>query len=285
MSVKGDIAGIPITDRRFPVAVKEWANYWTTALKQRGYAPQIFELHLVDEPRNDTQARTEIAWEQAIKNSRSRLAIWVDPNWPDPSSMPRQLLKLADVVCINLAIADAAGGPYWQWARNLAASGKSVEVYGTDGPARSLDPYAYYRTSFWRAYSIGAGGVGFWSFSDTGGGESSDAFAARNIDYVPYFLDRDNVERGKQMEALSEGARDFEYLRLLTTVAEKSASHNQQQQAASLMGQAMRSVLASAGRFNGPWTSGNSGRNRSVADAWRFRIGLFLDHTELSRLK
>jgi len=279
MSVKSDIAGIPINDPRFPVAVTDWANYWATALKKRGHAPETFELHLVDEPRNDAQGEIEIAWGQAVKRSGSGFRIWTNPNWPDPSSTPRALLDIADVVCINLRIADGAGEKYWRWGQQLAASGKTVEVYGTDGPARSLDPYAYYRTSFWRAHSIGAIGVGFWSLSDTGGGESSSGFSARAIDYVPYYLDRDSVARGKHMEALGEGARDYEYLRLLALVAEKSTRPDERHEAASLLEQATSLVLSSAGTFYGPWTSG---RDRSVADAWRFRIGMFLDRADLS---
>jgi hypothetical protein len=121
--------------------------------------------------------------------------------------------------------------------------------------------------------------VGFWSFSDTGGGESSDEFADRAIDYVPYYLDRDSVTRGKHMEALSEGARDYEYLRLLALAAQKSPQPQQRSEAASLMAQAMPAVLSSSGKFNGPWTEG---RNRSVAEAWRFRIGMFLDQIDLT---
>ena len=282
ISAKNDIAGIAVTDPRFPVAVKEWASYWAAALKKRGHDPQTFDLHLVDEPRNAAQGQTEIAWGQALKRSGSGLRVWVNPNWQDPSSTPRELLDVADVVCINLQIADAAGENYWRWAQQLAASGKTVEVYGTDGPTTSLDPYAYYKSSFWRAYSIGATGVGFWSFSDTGGGESSDDFADRAaVDYVPYYLDRDSVARGKHMEALSEGARDYEYLRLLALVADKSSAPDQRREASELMKQAMSAVLSSAGTFNGPWTSA---RNRSVAEAWRFRIGMFLDRIDLSHL-
>jgi hypothetical protein len=274
ISVKNEIAGISITDARFPVAVKEWANFWAAAVKQRGYNPQTFELHLVDEPRNDAQAQTEIAWGQAIKRSGSGLRIWVNPNWPDPSGTPREVLDVADVVCINLRIANTAGDSYWRWARQLADSGKAVEIYGTDGPVRSLDPYAYYRASFWRAHSIGAIGVGFWSFSDTGGGESSDEFAIQGTDYVPYYLDRDSLTRGKHMEALSEGARDYEYLHLLGLVAEKSTNPQKRREAASLLEQAIPAVLSSAGTPYGPWVTP---RNRTVADAWRFRIGTFLD--------
>ena len=281
VAAQNDIAGIPIDDPRFAVAVKEWANYWADALEKRGHAPQTIELLLVDEPRNDAQDRTELAWEQALQRSGSGLRIWVNPNWPDPADIPRGLLDLADVVCINLSLANSAGASYWRWAQQLAAAGMAVEVYGTDGPASSLDPYAYYRTAFWRAHSIGAGGVGFWSFSDTGGGESSNGFADRAVDYVPYYLDRDGITRGKHMEALSEGARDYEYLRLLARVAEKSSRPQDRSDAARLLSQAVAAVLESAGTFNAPWTTA---RDRSVADAWRFRIGMFLDRMDLSHL-
>jgi hypothetical protein len=282
VSAKNEIAGIPVNDARFSLAVKEWADYWAAVVRKHGHAPQSFELLLVDEPHNEAQAATAIAWARAIRHSSSNLRVWVNPNWSDPFDTPRELLNMADVVCINLRIADEAGETYWRWARQLAASGKVVEVYGTDGPARSLDPYAYYRASFWRAHSIGATGVGFWSFSDTGGGEPSDEFADRAIDYVPYYLDRDGVTSGKHMEAIREGAKDYEYLQLLALVAEKAAQPEQRREAASLLQHATSAVLSSARSFNAPWTSG---RDRSAAEVWRFRIGTFLDRIDLSNFQ
>ena len=276
-----DLGGIAATDPRFAVAVKEWATFWAAAIKRLGKTPQDFDLHIVDEPRNAAQAQTEIAWVRAIKAAGAGFHVWVNPNWPDPASTPRELIDLVDVVCINLAIADTAGENYWRWARGLAESGKTLEVYGTDGPARQLDPYAYYRAAFWRASAIGASGVSFWSFSDNGGGESSNGFATRSIDYVPYFLDRGSLAPGKQMEAISEGLRDFDYLRLLSLVARKSPKPDVRDAAKQLLEQARTAVLASAGTFNGPWTAT---RDRSVADAWRLRIGTFLDGVDLSSL-
>ena len=274
VSAKSDIGGISVDDPRFDLAVKDWLTFWAAAIKRAGRSAQQFDLHVVDEPRSDAQGKLAIAWSRAVKASATGFRIWVNPNWVDPRSIPAELIDLADVLCINMAIAESSGGAYWEWARQMAASGKAVETYGTDGPAKLLDPYAYYRAAAWRASDIGAAGASFWSFSDTGGGESSNEFAGRAIDYVPFFLDRDAVASAKHLEAIAEGAADYQYLRLLAVVAAKASDPGVREQAESLLEQSRAAVLASTAKFNGPWTAG---RDRSVADAWRYRIGMFLD--------
>lgn len=282
VSAKSDIGGIPASDPRFSVAIKEWLNYWAAAVKQRGKSASDFDLELVDEPHSSAQEALNIEWSKAAKASGAGFRLWVNPTWPRPSDISRELLGLSDVVCVNLGIGATNGSGYWEWAREYSNSGRAVEVYGTDGPAKLLDPYAYYRVAAWRAHAIGAQGIGFWSFSDAGGGESSNDFASRSIDYVPYFLDSSGVNTGKHMEALAEGVRDYEYLRMLAQVASKAPAVNVRSDAKKLLDQAETAVLTSAGQINGPWTSG---RDRSVADAWRFRIGTFLDGLDVSRMK
>jgi len=279
LSVKNDISGISISDPRFNGAVKEWANYWAAAVRRLGKQPADFDLELVDEPRTDAMAQTVLAWARAIKSSSAGFHLWVNPNWADPSATPPEILNLFDVICINLHIAQDGGERYWQWARQLAAHGKWVELYGTDGPAKQLDPYAYYRLMSWRANDVGARGIGFWSFSDTGGGESSNAFASQAIDYVPYFLDHAKATNSKEMVAIREGLQDYEYLRLLSTVASNAADSAKRASAQQLLNDSRNTVLSAAGSLYSSWTTG---RDRSVADAWRYKIGAFLDGANTS---
>ena len=60
----------------------------------------------------------------------------------------------ADTLSISIGVAERAGNRYWNWARDLVAAGKNVELYACEGPSRDLDPYVYYRLASWRAVSI-----------------------------------------------------------------------------------------------------------------------------------
>jgi hypothetical protein len=276
-----DIGGVSVGSPGFPDAVKSWLTFWDDALKNRGRDIRNFELLLVDEPHTAEQGAMAVAWSAAVKGSSVPVRLWVDPTWASPADIPAELVRLTDIICINLRTADASKGRYWEWARALVArDNKTVEVYGTDGPATFLDPYSYYRAAAWQAFSVGGTGVSFWSFSDTGGADSSDGFAAHSTQYAPFFIDHDGVSPGKHMEAIAEGARDFEYLTMLSAVAASSPNADVRAEARSLLSESTAKVLESASQFDSAWSAP---RDRSVADAWRLRIGVLLDRAGASR--
>jgi hypothetical protein len=274
LSATNNLDGIDIGDPRFAIAIADWARYWAAALAKNGARADEVDLLIADEPHTTAQSNIIIAWSNAIRASGVPFRIFEDPTWPQPSDVPPSLLAAVDVVCVNLHLADKYGENYWRWAATLPRNGRVLEVYGTDGPAKMLDPYLYYRSAAWRAHAVGATGIGFWSFSDNGGSESSNDFANRAIDYVPFFLDADRVMSGKHMEALAEGIRDFEYLQMLSSVATQSPTAALRTRAAELMHRAEDGVLASAVPMYEAWTYD---RDRSTADFWRFQIGTFLD--------
>lgn len=274
LNVGDEIAGIPASDPRFAPAVRAWAAAWSEAIRQLGYSDADFDLLLVDEPRSDAQARTTAVWARAIRESGAAFRIWTDPFWPLPSQVPQELIDAADTVALNLSLTEAAGSSYWDWARELAARGKTIEVYACDGPVRRLDPYAYYRLTAWRAFFANASAVSFWSFSDTGGTSSDNEFAAEDFSYAPLFIGTSMVRAGKHMEAAVQGIQDAEYLRLLAQVAATHPSEATRGQASQLLKEADEFVRRAPRSSNAQWRKQG---DTSELERRTQQIGEFLD--------
>jgi hypothetical protein len=276
LSVRDAIGPVAMADARFSAAVAAWAQSWATQIRTLGKTPEQFDLLLVDEPQSAAQAATILAWSRAIRDSATGFRIWIDPMWRNPQDLPPELIDAADTIAINSLVARDSGSAYWNWAQGLHARSKSVEVYSAAGPARLLDPYAYYRLAAWRAYSIGAGGVTLWSFTDTRGPASDNEFAAHDSDYSPLFIAADRVRPGKQMEAAVEGLQDVEYLNLLSQAAARTVDASLREQARALLESAME--LALAARAEDPAWSAT--RDRIAVEQARLSIGALLERIE-----
>jgi hypothetical protein len=269
-----DIAGIPLDDSRFAAAVATWAQQWATEIRRLKRAPEEFDLLLLDEPQTQAQAQTIQSWAQAIRRSGAGFRIWVNPLWRDPAKVPPGLIDAADTICLNFQFAQQAGRVYWDWGRELARQGKTVELYAFDGPARRLDPTTYYRLAFWRAFFTGASAVSFWSFGDTGGSRSDNEFAADQLSYSPLFINGAVVRPGKQMEAAAEGIEDAQYLAMLRDVADRHASEPVRVRAQELLDAAADFTFSPAVSASSQWQSQGAS---SAAEERRRVIGEFLD--------
>jgi hypothetical protein len=276
LSVRNNIAGIPETDARFAHAVSTWAQAWAAQIRRLDGSPEQFDLLLVDEPVTADAARTTELWARAIRESGAGFKIWTDPVWPDPYATPQNVIDAADTISINLGFAERAGNRYWEWARELAERGKSIELYACDGPARRMDPYTYYRLTAWRAFFVGATAVSFWSFADHNRTPVHNEFAtadAEDYNYSPLFIGA-RVLPGKHMEAAAEGIEDTEYLRMLRAVAQTHALDTARLRADELLRDAEAFVWSSPSSSGSQWRlqTENSG-----ADEHRREIGQFLD--------
>src|SRR6266496_1955868 len=77
------------------------------------------------------------------------------------------------------------------------------------------------------AFDLGASAIGFWSFTDLGGGASSwREYLAPQTMFAPLLLDGTSVVPGEHLAALREGVEDFAYLTMFRdAVAAASAKH------------------------------------------------------------
>ncbi|HEX7115959.1 MAG TPA: hypothetical protein VF193_12570 [Steroidobacter sp.] len=274
LDVGPGMAGIPLTDTRFSHAVTTWAQAWAEEIRRLNKSPEQFDLLLIDEPASEEQARLTEAWAQAIRQSHAGFRIWVDPFWRNPNEMQESLIDVVDTIAINLGVAEQAGTVYWDWARKMLERGKEIEIYGTEGPARRLDPYAYYRLTVWKAFFLGATGVSFWSFSDTGGSASDNEFAAQRDSYSPLFISTEGIRPGKHMEAAVEGIQDTQYLRMLQQIAATHPRDEVRDQAREFLNAAAILAQRAPRASEANWSQA---LDRTEADRQRQAMGAFLD--------
>jgi hypothetical protein len=105
----------------------------------------------------------------------------------------------------------------------VIAGGKTLELYGTNGPASRLSSYGYYRLMAWRAFEIGASAVGFWAFSDTGGAPSAREYLAPRTSFSPLSIEGNEILPTRHLYAIREGVEDYEYLALVTDAIAREA--------------------------------------------------------------
>lgn len=274
LEVGDKIGTIPTADERFAAVVAGWATAWAAEIRRLNKSPEQFDLLLVDEPQTAEQFRTTERWARAIRQSGAGFRIWTDLAQQDPVQLPENLLEVVDTVAINLRYAEHRPTAHETWSQSLSQKGKAIEVYAFDGPARRLDPYAYYRLTPWRAFFMGATAVSFWSFADTGGSPSDNEFAANDYNYSPLYIGRELVRPGKHMEAAAEGIQDTQYLRMLKNVAATHPSEGVRLRANELLDQASTFIHESASSSKSQW---RFQQEASEADRQRIEIGEFLD--------
>ncbi len=282
VSAGDNIAGLQRGTQAFASAIQAWTTFWAEHIAARGIRPSNIELLFVDEPRgNEGDAERQIDWARALSASRSAFRVWLDPVYVSPDKTPAELVSTSHTLCLNRRLLEHSGQPYEAFARALVTAGKTVELYGTDGPATRLDPYTYYRLMAWRAFDVSASGVNFWSFSDTGGGSSWREYLAPRTAYSPLFLDGRSAEGGKHMYAIQEGVEDYEYLALLRDAIAREAMNRALEDAVlaharSVLSSALSRVLRTSRVEAYPWIVS---KDRTVADATRLEIA-----NELQRL-
>jgi len=86
--------------------------------------------------------------------------------------------------------------------------------YWCSGPSKLLDPASCYRGQFWLNLKYGGRGSCYWAFGDGAGG-SWNACIQPRAPYSPLFLSETTITDAKQMEAIREGAEDYEYFTML----------------------------------------------------------------------
>ena len=216
----GGLKGYAFDSPEFKTVVANWIQGWAKHWNSLGIESRKVHLLIYDEP-NDSTPDEAIAgivkWAEAIKSGCPEVNIWVDPCYRDFKKAANPMIAASDVLCPNR--------PMWLDNRKAfdafylgpQVKGKTLHLYSCSGPARLLDPYAYYRLQAWEAARIGAKASFFWAMGDGGGVSSwNEYFLGRNA-YCPIFIDPNDpvVTGAKQMEGITDGARDFEYIDML----------------------------------------------------------------------
>jgi len=151
---------------------------------------------------------------KALHAAQPDLVIWNDPLHKDPAKVDPEFYAQSDVLCPNAPRFLGFGKPYQDFFVARQQAGCELWFYSCSGPSKLLDPASYYRGQFWLNIKYGGKGSCYWAFGDEAGG-SWNAYVQPRSCYSPLFLSKTTVTDAKQMEAIREGAEDYEYFMML----------------------------------------------------------------------
>jgi hypothetical protein len=212
---RAGFAGATLGTPEFDQRVGTWISAWVRHLRAREIEPDRLGLLIHDEPHEGSEIEPLIAWSRAIRAAEPEVRLWLDPTYRQPAQAPSEVFESSDVLCPNRPMWLAGGAAFADFFRDQQRRGKELQLYSCSGPARLLDPYAYYRLQAWQCWREGATGTFFWAFGDNSGASSWNEYLARSGPYTPLMLDDTRVVPSKQMEAIRESVQDYETLRML----------------------------------------------------------------------
>ena len=273
----------PIDTPEFTTAVKAWVTFWAEHAKKKGVKPEQLLMLLVDEPDEEPDHdHIILAWAKAIRAAKTGVRIWEDVNHRDMSKASEAMIDACHVLCPHLQIflntakpyrpADA-GQAYRDYYVKKRDQGMELQFYSADGPAREVDPYAYYRLTAWTCWQYGAKAMCFWSLTDTRGVSPWNEYLAGGRTYAPMFIEPDSVTAGKHLEAQREGVEDYEVVAMLDRAireADARGTKGPKVEAArqlleSLPAQVAQAQLIPTNRWMDP-------KDRTLADTARIRM-------------
>ncbi len=259
----------------FARAVGDWARFWAEHAREQGVNPDKIHLLLVDEPHRPEQDKIILAWANAIHKADTGMNVWEDPVYRDMSKADPDMIAACDVLCPNRVIYINANQAYRDYFAERRREGATLQFYSCSGPARLLDPYAYYRLQAWTCWTAGADASYFWAFGDNSGVSAWNEYAAPRNVYTPSFLDDTSVTPAKQLEAAREGIEDYEYFAMLReaiqAAEQRGAADDLLDSAQRLLEQGPENVLESATAEDKSlmW---HDARNRTLADKVRIDV-------------
>ena len=261
--------GSPEFDRR----VGTWITAWVAHLRSKGITPDRLGLLIHDEPHEGSDIGPLLAWARAIHAAEPDVLIWEDPTYQHPAGraagvvrgVQRALPQPSHVAGRRRAVRPVLSP--------TAGRGRTLQFYSCSGPARLLDPYAYYRLQAWQCWQEGATGSFFWAFGDNGGASSWNEYFAAAGPYTPLFLDERTVTAGKHMEAIRESVEDYEYFVMLRDAVARARAAGRTDPAVTaaqtLLADGARTVLSAEGVNQLPW---ENPKDRTLADRMRVKV-------------
>lgn len=271
--VRDNFAGAKSGTPEFDARIAAWINAWTAHLKTKGIEPERLGILFYDEPMQGCDAEAILKWIRAVRAAQPRVTVWLDPIYNPPKTASLDLLAACDILCPNRPMWLAGGKGFADFYLDQQRQGRTLQFYSCSGPARLLDPYAYYRLQAWQCRQVGATGLFFWAFGDNGGASSWNEYLSVHGPFTPLYIDADTVTAGKHMEAIRESVEDYETLLMLekAVAAAKAAGRTGPALAAAekLLATAADTVLGAENLNKIRW---HEAKNRSAADSVRIEI-------------
>jgi hypothetical protein len=204
-----------------------WVQKISAYLAERGLPLDHWALYPVDEPsRQGLQVVKAVAL--AIKEWNPAVQVYTDlniyANPPIELSDLRDVQNLVDYWQPNVLVVRSRLGDFFKELQ------KDWWIYGNPkSPAKLASPLHDYRMLAWWAWYYGASGVGFWSYSDTGGSSAWEDIDGRRPDWAVVYETPEGIVSSRRWEAFREGLEDYVLLSgMKRTEAQKSMPSGKQ---------------------------------------------------------
>ncbi|MBV5327332.1 MAG: hypothetical protein JZU65_06795 [Chlorobium sp.] len=188
--------------------VQKWVLHLVALLESSGVPKSSWALYPVDEPHDKDLEYLRIlaGW---IKEVAPEIQIYANPT--SDKSIIADLSELDDFVDI--------WQPHYQCAAaNVPFFSKLKKEWwlyqNPPPPAKSASPWLHYRLLSWKAWQLGASGVGFWSYSDTGKTSAWDDLDGIRPDRSVVY-ERQGLAgplSSRRWEAFRDGIEDYQLL-------------------------------------------------------------------------
>jgi hypothetical protein len=192
------------------IDTKNWVTWIRDKMAAMGLRPSEWALYPVDEPRGKklVQLSRYAHW---IKEAAPTVSVYANPiDTVSEPLVPGDLISLDAVIDIWQPSLDLVS----KWnGRFFNARRPAWWLYhNPPSPAKTASPLGHYRMMAWKAWFLGAAGIGFWSYSDTTGSSTWDDFDGRRPDYAVVYEGDGGPISSRRWEAFREGLEDFQLL-------------------------------------------------------------------------
>jgi hypothetical protein len=205
--------------------VTEWARDWSAYFEEKGIDPEKIAYLIRDEPNSADELEIIHRFGKAIKAGEPRFKIFNDIHFADPLKAPPILESVmrdaCDIQCFNVGHYLSAPAGNEAFREQHGREGLQWWCYTGGQGHRLTDPYIAWHLRPWFAFKRGLTGTSWWAFGDGNGGFSWREYFNSGATRSPLYLDRDAVHAGKSMEAMREGAQDYELLQMLSAASDK----------------------------------------------------------------
>lgn len=192
------------------IRLKRWVREIAKLIKVHGLTFDQWAIYPIDEPRGK---------EHLFLKKLAAIVKQVNPSiniYANSASSNSEPTGVSDIIELNGLV------DIWQPHLELAKGKLSDYLNNTQGswwiyhnpksPAKAASPLRDYRKTSWWAWHLGAKGVGFWSFSDTGGSSAWDDFDGYRPDWAVVYESENGVLSSRRWEAFRDGLEDYKLL-------------------------------------------------------------------------
>jgi len=191
----------------------KWIKDWVEHLKMQGLGYDDFAFYPVDEPMTRDDVTILFSAAEMIKKIDPQIKVYTTLGIMDSQDIIAAK-SIIDIYQVHLDhIADLS-------VTTLKSLAKEVWIYSTSG-GKDASPLQYYRSQAWKAFEIGATGIGFWAYADIGwnGGSAWDDFDGRRPDYAVIYEANNYIVGSKRWEAWKAGVEDYRLLTMYKQIA------------------------------------------------------------------